>query len=79
MRLGKTAKEALHDTVRRALSGPCVVTVPARSRAMVYRMFEGVTPHMEEYGAVARPHMLSWALPNGSLIRIAHHDSDATV
>lgn len=72
MRLGKAAKEALADTARRALAGQCTVKVPARNRALAYRIFEAATPHLEGYGAVPRPHMLMWELPNGSCIRVVH-------
>ena len=71
MRLGTRAKEVLRDTVHRALAGPCVVRVPARSRALAYRIFEAATPHLEEYGAVPRG-ALTWQLPNGSSIKVVH-------
>lgn len=72
MRLGKEAKLALHETARRALSGPCVVQVPARSRSLAYRIFDSVTPHMEQLGAVPQPRVLEWQFPNGSKVRIVN-------
>ena len=77
MRLGKNAKEVLRDTVHRALAGPCEVKVPARNRAVAYRIFESVSPHMEEYGARPQPHVLCWVLPNGSVIRVEHGRENA--
>lgn len=79
MRLNKEAQDALRKTVHKALSGQCVVRLPARDRRVARRIFFGVSPHFEEYGAVAQPSMLSWQLPNGSRIEIAVHGQDTTV
>ena len=68
MRLGKMALEAVEMTVQRALSGECVVRVPAPSRCHARAIFKGASPHVERMGGCPQTRDLSWRLPNGSLI-----------
>lgn len=79
MRLGTKAKEALAATVTKALESQCVVTVPARNPRLAHRIFQSVDPHLREFGAKPRVDVLSWSLPNGSLIRIAANGTDAAL
>lgn len=70
MRLGKEALGYVDSQVRKALSGECVVTVKAPSLSLARRMYMGVRPHIEERGGVPNDRRMSWALPNGSEIRV---------
>lgn len=68
MRLGKTAIRVVEQTVQRALSGECIVSVPAPSRCHAHAIFRGASPHIERMGGCPHTRDLSWRLPNGSLI-----------
>lgn len=70
MRLGKGTIGLVEQTCRRALSGECVVEVPAPSLPKAGQMFEAVSPHIEAAGGTPLRRDLAWLLPNGSTIRI---------
>ena len=70
MRLGARATDLIGSVVNRAMSGECVVCIPAPSRQVARSIFQGVTHHIEGKGGRPAPSQLSWRLPNGSEIRI---------
>jgi hypothetical protein len=70
MRLGGKTSAIIASVVNKAMSGECLVTIPAPSHALARRMFYGVSPHIERYGGKPASRDLAWRLPNGSEIRI---------
>lgn len=70
MRLGKSHVQHIDEVARKALSGECMITVPAPSWRLARQIFEAATPHMEERGARVAG-ALVWAFSNGSHVKVS--------